>query len=147
MNIKSSVFENNEYIPRKYTCDGENINPPLTLAEIPDNTKSLVLIVNDPDAPSGDFIHWVVYNIAPDELEVNENSVPAGGVGGMNDSGNSGYAGPCPPPASPHRYFFRVFALDSVINLDKGARISEIKEKMDGRVIASAELLGLYKRD
>ncbi len=145
MKIISSAFQHNQSIPSKYTCDGENVNPPLSFSDIPENAKSLVLIVDDPDAPTGTFVHWTVFNISPSVQNVNEHSVPQGGVEGMTDFGKPGYGGACPPTGT-HRYFFKLYALDAILNLSSTADKKAIEQAMQGRILASAELIGLYKR-
>lgn len=146
MKITSSAFTHNSKIPAKYTCDGENINPPLKFVDVPNNTKSLVLIVDDPDAPSKTWLHWVVYNISPDVTEVEENSVPEDGIEGVTDFGKPGYGGPCPPSGT-HRYFFKLYALDTILDLPQNATKQMVEEKMDEHIIEEAELIGLYSRD
>lgn len=145
MQIISSAFQHNQDIPSKYTCDGENINPPLVFFDTPQNAKSLVLIIDDPDATIGTFTHWVVFNISPEIQEVLENSVPKGGVEGMTDFGTHGYGGACPPSGT-HRYFFKVYALDAVLNLNSNSDKKAIEQAMKDHIISSAELIGLYKR-
>lgn len=142
MVIASPVFENKEFIPSKYACDGEDVNPPLTIEGMPKKTKSLVLIVDDPDAPSGTWDHWIVWDILPVN-EIEEDSVP--GVEGTNDFNKQSYGGPCPPSGT-HRYFFKVYALDAKLNLDQGSRKADVQEAMEGHMIAKGELVGLYKR-
>lgn len=145
MKITSSAFEHNSRIPQKYTCDGENINPPLSFSDIPPNTKSLTLIMDDPDAPTKTWVHWIVYNIGSQTSEVKENSVPQNGIEGVTDFGNKGYGGPCPPSGT-HRYFFKLYALDSMIDLPEGANKKMLEEKIHRQIIDKAELVGLYKR-
>lgn len=145
MEIISSAFGHNEKIPSKYTCDGENVSSPLQFLEIPEKAKSLVLIVDDPDAPAKIWVHWVVYNINPQASEVKENSVPEGGIEGMTDFGSSGYGGPCPPSGT-HRYFFKLYALDSALNLSQNATKQMVEEKMQRHILDKAELIGLYSR-
>jgi len=145
MKIESSAFKNNENIPSKYTCDGENINPPLKISEIPQNTVSLALIVEDPDAPGGTWIHWTVFNINPDTKQITENSVPEGAIEGVTDFGKPGYGGPC-PPSGVHRYFFKLYALDLILKLNSSASADDIKKAMEGHILGSAELVGLYSR-
>ncbi len=142
MKIASPDFENNNFIPRKFTCDGEDINPGLTIEGIPKEAKSLVLIVDDPDAPSGIWVHWVIYNI-PINGQIDENSAP--GKQGMTDSGKKAYNGPCPPSGT-HRYFFKIYALDTALNLKEGVKKPEVEKAMQGHVLEKAELMGLYKR-
>jgi hypothetical protein len=144
--ILSSAFQNNAKIPAKYTCDGENVNPPLQFLDIPDNTKSLALIVDDPDAPSKTWVHWVVYNIGTKTSEVKEDSVPWSGTEGMTDFGKPGYGGPCPPSGT-HRYFFKIYALDTILDLPQNAIKQMVEEKMQEHILDQAELIGLYSRD
>lgn len=140
--VTSTAFENGSTIPEKYTCDGENINPALGIANIPEDTVSLLLIMDDPDAPIGTFTHWVVWNIDP-QLQVSENEVP--GIEGLNGAGKTGYVGPCPPSGT-HRYFFKFYALDTELDIESGSEISLVESSMDGHVIAYGELAGLYSR-
>lgn len=149
MKIQSPVFGNNQKIPAKYTCDGENINPPFTFSNIPADTKSLVLIMDDPDVPKtiradGMWNHLLVWNIPAETKVIPENSLPLGIVG-KNTSGQFGYQGPCPPDRE-HCYFFKLYALDTVLNLDQSATKKELEKAMEGHVKAYAELIGLYKR-
>ncbi|MEK7534300.1 MAG: YbhB/YbcL family Raf kinase inhibitor-like protein [Patescibacteria group bacterium] len=146
MRITSSAFEHNTKIPAKYTCDGDNINPPLEFVDVPKNAKSLVLIVDDPDAPSKIWVHWVVYNINPQTSEAKENSVPEGGIEGVTDFGKPGYGGPCPPSGT-HRYFFKLYALDSVLDLPQNVTKQMVEEKIEGHIVDQAELIGLYSRE
>ncbi|HDQ23159.1 MAG TPA: YbhB/YbcL family Raf kinase inhibitor-like protein [Candidatus Uhrbacteria bacterium] len=145
MKISSSAFAHNQKIPSQYTCDGANINPPLTISDLPQNAQSLVLIINDPDAPAGDWVHWLVWNINPQTKEIKENSVPPGATEGITSSGIAGYGGPC-PPSGEHRYFFKVYALDTKLNLMTEADKRELLQTMDEHVLDSAELIGLYSR-
>ena len=117
LKIRSVAFSHGGYIPPRYTCEGEDVNPPLEISDIPENTKSLALIVEDPDAPRGTYDHWIVWNIPPHEA-IKENSHP--GISGRNSFGNRGYGGPCPPSGS-HRYFFKVYALDSNLDIQPGS--------------------------
>lgn len=142
MKITSPSFEHNEPMPKTYTCDGEDINPSLRISEIPEEAVSLALIMDDPDAVSGTFVHWVVYGIPPQE-EIGEDSVP--GRQGMNDFGRKDYGGPCPPSGT-HRYFFRLYALDEELELEEGLSRDELEEAMEGHVIDRAEVIGLYSR-
>lgn len=141
--ISSSAFENNSYIPAQYTCDGKNFNPPLEISGIPENTKSLVLIVDDPDAQSGVWDHWVVWNIEPSE-KIAENSVP--GIEGLNSSNKHGYKGPCPPSGT-HRYFFKVYALDSKLDLPEDSNKEAVEKAMENHILGQGELIGLYTRN
>jgi Raf kinase inhibitor-like YbhB/YbcL family protein len=141
--VNSSAFENNKVMPSKYTCDGDNISPPLTIEGIPEEAKTLALIVDDPDAPMGTFDHWVVWNIQLSGKIV-ENSIP--GIEGLNSAMHRGYMGPCPPSGT-HRYFFKVYALDAGLDLNpKTTRKKELEKAMQGHVLAKGELIGLYKR-
>ncbi len=146
MIIESPSFKNNEMIPAKYTCDAENINPALVFSRIPLAAVSLVLIVDDPDAPGGTWVHWTIWNMGPGTIEISENSLPDGSVEGNTDFGTPGYGGPCPPSGT-HRYFFKLYALDTILKLDASAKAAGIEDAMQGHILGSAELIGLYKRD
>ncbi len=146
MKITSLAFDHNAKIPSKYTCDGDNINPPLEFVDVPENAKSLVLIVDDPDASGKTWVHWVVYSINPEVTEVEEDSLPEGGTEGMTDFGKPGYGGPCPPSGT-HRYFFKLYALHTTLDLPKNATKAMVEEKMEGHIIDKAELIGLYNRE
>lgn len=146
MKILSPAFLNNQSVPQKYTCYGEDINPPLTIEQVPQGTKSLILIVDDPDAPAGTWLHWLVFNLDPETAEIEENSVPSGGVLGKNDFGKIEYGGPCPPSGT-HRYFFKLYALDSRLEVSQGASKAKVEEAMKNHILASAELVGVYRRD
>jgi Raf kinase inhibitor-like YbhB/YbcL family protein len=143
MKIESPAFEPDEMIPSKYTCDGENINPQLNISGIPEDTESLVLIVDDPDAPAGTWIHWTVWNIDPETEEIAEGSVPGGAIEGVTDFGVAGYRGPCPPSGT-HRYFFKVYALDITLDLDATATAKDVEDAIQDHILDSAELIGLY---
>ncbi|MFO7257418.1 MAG: YbhB/YbcL family Raf kinase inhibitor-like protein [Bacteroidota bacterium] len=143
LTITSAAFNHGARIPRKYTCDGDNVNPPLSIEGIPASTKSLVLIVDDPDAPGGTWDHWVVWDIPPVN-EILENSVP--GTQGLNDSQRERYSGPCPPPGT-HRYFFKVYALDTMLGLDPSSTKPLVEEAMEGHILARGELMGTYSRE
>lgn len=145
MKISTPSFDYGEKIPDTYTCDGEGINPPLLFLEVPEQAQSLVLIVDDPDAPRGTFTHWVVFNIDPKVEEVPEGLVPKGGVLGKNSAGESSWIGPCPPTGE-HRYFFKLYALDTELDLSIGATKEEVEKAMQGHVLDTAELIGLYSR-
>jgi len=142
MKITSPEFGNNEYIPIRFSGEGEDINPPLVVEGIPKEAKSLALIVDDPDAVRGTWVHWVVYNIPVTE-RIDENSVP--GTQGTTDSGSQAYHGPCPPSGT-HRYFFKIYALDNTLSLQAGARKPDLEKAMQGHILDKAELIGLYKR-
>ncbi|MFN6470261.1 MAG: YbhB/YbcL family Raf kinase inhibitor-like protein [Nostoc sp. SerVER01] len=150
MKLESSAFNANELIPAKYTCDGKDISPPLLWDKIPTETQSIALIVDDPDAPGRTFVHWVIYDIPNTICQLPENipsvkTLPNGGVQGKNDFGKFGYGGPC-PPSGIHRYFFKVYALDKSLGLAEGATKNQILAAMEGHVLATAELIGRYKR-
>ncbi len=144
MKITSSAFQEGGNIPSKFSCDGGNTSPPLQISNVPPEAKSLVLIVDDPDAPSGLFTHWAVWNISPQTSTVAEGSTPKG-VQGTNDFGRSGYGGPC-PPSGMHRYYFKIFALDRELDLPFGAKRSQLDAALKGHAIAQGELMGRYSR-
>lgn len=142
LKITSSAFKPNGYIPVKYTCKGEDINPPLDISGIPPHTRCLALIVDDPDAPDGAWLHWTVWNV-PVTHHLMEDDIP--GQQGMNDFGRNTYGGPC-PPSGIHRYFFKVFALDEILDLAEGASRQELDTAMKGHVISYGELIGLFRK-
>jgi len=142
--VTSSGFQEGGNIPLKFTCDGSDTSPSLQITGVPSETKSLVLIADDPDAPGGLFTHWLVWNIPPQTDSIAEGSAPKG-VQGTNDFGKSGYRGPCPPPGI-HRYSFKIFALDRELELRAGAKRSQVNAAMKGHVIAQGELVGRYSR-
>ncbi|PWB38689.1 MAG: YbhB/YbcL family Raf kinase inhibitor-like protein [Parcubacteria group bacterium] len=147
MNITSTAFQNNDLIPAKYTCDGQNINPPLSFAEIPEGTQSLVLIMDDPDAikPAGKvWDHWLVWNIMPGNLSIAEDTKPAGIVG-MNSGGKQAYGGPCPPDGE-HSYVFTLYALDNLLDLPFNSTKADVLKEIQGHVLDTAQLIGIYKR-
>src|SRR3989344_5363935 len=152
MKITSPVFENNGKIPEKYTCDSENVSPPLEFQDIPKNTKSLVLIMDDQDIP--DFVkkkfnievwdHWVVFNIPPNTKKIEEDKNPEG-VLGTNTNKKSAYTGPCPPDKE-HRYVFKLYAFDKILNLKEGATKKQVEEAMKNYILAESVLIGKYER-
>ena len=142
MKITSPAFKNNELMPAKYTCDGQDISPPFAVENIQEGTKSLALICDDPDAPAGCWVHWVVFDIDVTG-EIREDSIP--GKQGINDSRKEAYGGPCPPSGT-HRYFFKIYALDTKLGLNEGINKKELEEGMKGHIIQKAETVGLYKR-
>ena len=142
LTVKSPAFENNKLIPSKYTCDGEEVSPPLIVEGIPEKTKSLALIMEDPDAPAGLFIHWLVWNIPPTD-KIQENSVP--GTEGLNTNKKNSYHGPCPPGGT-HRYYFKVYALDTHLNLSAFSEKEVLENAMQNHILAHGELIGLYRR-
>jgi Raf kinase inhibitor-like YbhB/YbcL family protein len=150
MKITSSAFANNGMIPSKYTCDGEDISPPLQWDGIPEGTKSIALICDDPDAPMGTFVHWVLYNLPAETTELAENmptdkELSNGARQGMTDFRKTGYGGPCPPSGT-HRYFFKIYALDTKLDLAAGASKSQLLKAMEKHILAQGELVGKYKR-
>jgi Raf kinase inhibitor-like YbhB/YbcL family protein len=141
--VKSPAFENNKLIPSKYSCDGSEVNPPITIEGIPKETKTLALIIEDPDALQGIFDHWIVWNIAPSG-KIEENSVP--GTEGLNSADQQSYVGMCPPRGT-HRYFFKVYALDTKLELKPNAtKKKDLEKAIQGHTLAKGELVGLYRR-
>jgi len=145
MKLTSTAFEQNQPIPAEYTCDGVNHQPPLTFSQVPEEAQSLALVVEDPDAPTKVFTHWLIYDIPPSIQHIPEHEVPLSGTDGVNDFGTRGYKGPC-PPAGMHRYVFKLSALDTRLALPEGTRKEDVLAKMKGHVIATAELVGTYTR-
>lgn len=150
LQITSSAFDHNGMIPKKYTCDGEDISPQLSWSGAPEGTKSFALINDDPDAPMGTWVHWVLYDLPPSINELSENmpkdkTLSNGAKQGITDFKNIGYGGPC-PPSGIHRYFFKLYALDTKLNLESGATKKQVEDAMKGHVIAQTELIGKYKR-
>jgi Raf kinase inhibitor-like YbhB/YbcL family protein len=147
LEISSSAFGDNDTIPTVYTCDGDNASPPLAFSDVPEDAQSLALIMDDPDAPSGTFVHWVVWNIDPATADVPANTVPASGTQGLNGIGQAAYIGPCPPDGE-HHYYFKLYALDTRLDaLDPStADKTALEQAMEGHIIAQAELVGLYAR-
>lgn len=143
MLVKSPAFENNKLIPAKYTCDGADVNPLLTIEGVPDETKGLALIVDDPDAPMGTFDHWIVWNIPPDTREIGENTIP--GTEGISSYRKHAYGGPCPPYGT-HRYFFKVYALGVELDLKTNSTKKDVEKAMKGHILAEGVLVGLYRR-
>ncbi|HET8669122.1 MAG TPA: YbhB/YbcL family Raf kinase inhibitor-like protein [Candidatus Saccharimonadales bacterium] len=142
MQLTSSLFTNQSSIPADYTCKGRNISPSLHIEGVPAEAKSLALIMHDPDAPNGDFTHWVIWNIPPSETDIVEGAAPDTTTEGANDFGTAGYGGPCPPSGT-HRYVFDLYALDAVVNLPRGSLRTQIEAAMAGHVIEQAQLVGL----
>ena len=146
MKLASPAFSDNSMIPKKFTCDDENISPPFSISEVPEATKSLVLVVDDPDAPSGDWVHWTVWNIKPAaKIEIMEGVVPAGGVQGVTDFGKVGWGGPCPPSGT-HHYQFKLYAVDTVLDLSESATKKDIEKAMEEHLLDQTLLVGLYQR-
>lgn len=151
LKIESKAFPAGGDIPGKFTCDGENLSPALFWSSPPQGTQSLILIVDDPDAPVGTFVHWVLYDLPANARALPE-GIPAtadpatGGHQGTNDFRRPGYGGPCPPAGKPHRYFFRLYALDRQLGLPSGARRQEVDQAMKGHILEQGELMGRYRR-
>jgi Raf kinase inhibitor-like YbhB/YbcL family protein len=150
MEIRTGAFAPGAAIPDKYTCNGENLSPALVISGVPPSAQTLVLVVDDPDAPAGTFVHWVVYNMPAQTGRIDAGvqpgeSMPGGGVQGRNGFGNLGYGGPCPPPGPPHHYHFRLFALNSQI-APQPAIGPAVEQAMQGHVVASAEMVGTFER-
>jgi len=143
ISITSPALQAGGDIPTKFTCNGTNVSPELQISGVPNEAKSLVLIVDDPDAPRGLFTHWIVWNIDLKTTRIAENSAPTAGVQGTNDFGKRNYGGPCPPSGT-HRYFFKIFALDIKLELKPSARRAELDAAMRGHVLAQGELMGRY---
>lgn len=151
LSISSPVFQEGEGIPAKYSCEGQDISPPLVWGEPPAGTNSFALIVDDPDAPGRVFTHWVLFNLPADSRELPE-AVPtqpqfsSGALQGKNDFGKTGYGGPCPPPGRPHRYQFTLYALDQLLDLKSGASKQQVLEAMQGHIFGQGQLTGTYQR-
>ncbi|MCK5215217.1 MAG: YbhB/YbcL family Raf kinase inhibitor-like protein [Candidatus Omnitrophica bacterium] len=143
MKITSPAFESNKPIPKRYTCQDIDINPPLNISEIPSDTQSMALIVDDPDAPMGTWVHWVVYNMSVIE-QIAENTIP--GVQGVNDFRKKNYGGPC-PPSGVHRYYFKLYALDIILPVKKDISKDELLKVMKGHILEEAELMGTYIKE
>lgn len=151
LELESPAFKEGNYIPSRYSCDSFDYSPPLVWKDIPEGTKSFALICEDPDAPVGIWVHWVIFNISSDTDSLEENvpkipKLPNGAIQGMNDFNRIGYGGPCPPRGTPHRYFFKLYALDTNLNLKEGATKSELMKALAGHILGEASLYGLYKR-
>ena len=148
--ITSSAFEEGGLIPARYTCDGADVSPPLQWDAVPEGTKSIALICDDPDAPMGTWVHWVLFNLPSDAKELAENipteeTLPNGAKQGVNDFGRIGYGGPCPPGGT-HRYFFKIYALDTEVGLEAGADKRQLLKTMEGHILGQGQLIGKYKR-
>ena len=151
LTLASAAFRDGQPIPVRHTCDGENHSPPLGWTGVPVGTRAFALLCDDPDAPRGTWVHWVLWNLPSDAVELGDGvpprpELPSGARQGLNDSGDMGYGGPCPAPGRPHRYFFRLYALDSSLNLDPGASRPELEAAMEGHVLARAITMGTYGR-
>jgi Raf kinase inhibitor-like YbhB/YbcL family protein len=151
LELKSTSFKNGDFIPRQFTGQGADKSPALQWQNAPEGTKSFALINDDPDAPGMTWVHWVIFNIPPDKTTLSEavptkGELPDGSRQGINDFGQIGYGGPMPPPGKAHRYFFKLYALDCMLELKSGITKSELLKAMQGHILAQAELVGLYKR-
>lgn len=150
-NLESNAFKDGGDIPKKFTCDGADVSPQLSWSEPPPGTKSLAFIADDPDAPAGIWVHWVMYDIEPQTLQLPEGmakleAIPGIGKQGLNDFRKIGYGGPCPPPGKPHRYYFKLYALDAKLNLKPKTTKQDVEQAMKGHVLAQTVLMGRYKR-
>ena len=151
LTLTSAAFRDGETIPVVHTCDGEDLSPPLAWSGAPVETRSFALICDDPDAPRGTWVHWLLWNLPADAVELGQGipprpELPSGARQGLNDGGDLGYSGPCPPPGPPHRYFFRLHALDTSLNLPPGVNRSDSEAAMGGHVLAQGSLMGTYGR-
>jgi len=151
MQLTSTAFSDGAAIPAKYTCDEKDLSPPLKWSGAPETAKSLALIADDPDAPVGTWTHWVLFDLPPKVSELPEDvpkgqNISGGGRQGLNDFKRLGYGGPCPPPGKPHRYFFRIYALDSLLDLKPGSTKKEVERAMEKHILAHGELMGRYQR-
>ena len=149
--LTSDAFTAESTIPKKYTCDGPDVSPALSWTGAPPNTQSFALIMDDPDAPAGTWVHWVLFNLPSDAKNLAEGvakqeQLPNGARQGLNDFRKIGYGGPCPPPGKPHRYFFKLYALDKKLDLKPGATKAEVEAALKGHVLAQGELMGRYGR-
>lgn len=149
--LQSPSFSSGGEIPKKFTCEGADVSPALQWGEPPAKTQSLALIADDPDAPVGTWTHWVAYDLPASVRQLPEGvakqaAMPGGGAQGVNDFGKTGYGGPCPPPGKPHRYFFKLYALDAKLNLKPGASKQQVERAIEGHTLGKAELMGTYKR-
>ena len=144
--LSSPAFENGGEIPKKYSCDGANVSPPLKIENVPSNTKSLAQVFDDIDAPRGSYVHWIVWNINPGLKEIKENSVPEGVVQGVNDFKKPHYRGPCPPRRA-HKYVFKIYALDTLLSLNPKGTKKTLEKVMEDHIISQAQLTGFYQRN
>lgn len=150
MELKSPVFDAGGAIPKKHTCDGADVSPPLLWNTVPEKTQSLALICDDPDAPMGVWVHWVIFNLPAETRELPESvppqkMLPNGAKQGLNDFRRIGYGGPC-PPSGEHRYFFKLFALDAKLDLEAGAKKADVLKAMEGHILSESKLMGRYRR-
>ena len=143
--VSSPAFEPNGTIPKKYGCEGENVNPPLRIENVPPGVKSIALIFDDQDAPRGTYVHWILWNIDPRTKEITEKSIPEGAIQGVNDFRKQNYGGPC-PPTRPHRYAFKIYILDTLLDLHPNSAKPDLEKAMEGHILGQAQLKGTYKR-
>ena len=151
MRLTSAAFEHGARIPPVFTCEGDNSSPPLAWSGAPVEARSYALVCDDPDAPRRTFVHWVLYNISGDAVELQASvpalpELPSGARHGRNSAGKTAYTGPCPPPGNPHRYFFRLYALDISLNLSPGASKEQLEQAMGQHILAQGTLMGMYQR-
>ncbi len=146
LHLQSRAFGQYSSIPVDYTCDGKNVSPPLTVSGVPEGTQSLVLMLEDPDAANGSFTHWLLWNIPPATTEILTGTAPAGAVIGGNDTGDTGYSGPCPPAGSQHHYVFTLYAIDAPLYAPPGSTKSDVKKAMQGHVIGTTTFATMYRR-
>lgn len=151
LELKTAAFEPNGNIPKKFTCDGPDVSPALSWTGAPQKTQSFALIADDPDAPAGTWVHWVLFDLPGTAKDLpegvpKEKELKNGGRQGTTDFKKIGYGGPCPPPGKPHRYFFKLYALDAKLNLPSGATKQQVEQAMEGHVLAKAEIMGKYGR-
>lgn len=151
LKLESQAFKQEAFIPSQHTCEGKDVSPFLSWSGTPAGTKSLALIMDDPDAPVGTWVHWVLYNIPADTSSLSEGvptqeTLPNGAKQGVNDFRKTGYGGPCPPPGAPHRYFFKLYALDTELNLPAGSTKQTLLKAMTNHVLAETHLMGKYQR-
>lgn len=148
--VMSSAFEEGGMIPPQYACDGQDISPPLSWESVPEGTRSIALIADDPDAPRGTFVHWVLYDLPANTRELPENTprdktLPNGAKQGVNSTGRTGYMGPCPPSGT-HRYFFKIYAMDAPTNLPPGKSKADLLKTMEGHILAQGQIMGTYRK-
>ena len=151
MKLESSAFSSAQPVPQKHTCDGSDVSPALSWSDVPQGTKSFALIADDPDAPVGTWVHWVLYDLPPNTTELPEDVaktqfIAGNAKQGLNSWPRLGYGGPCPPPGKPHRYFFKLYALDTMLDLKPGATKKDVEAAMKGLILAEGQLMGTYQR-
>jgi len=149
--ITSTAFSEGQPIPQEFTCQGSDLSPPLKWTGAPSNARSFALVADDPDAPVGTWVHWVLYNLPAASTDLAENTqklaaLPGGAKQGVNDFHQPGYGGPCPPPGKPHRYFFKLYALDTLLDLKPGATKKDVERAMENHILGQAQLMGTYQR-